>query len=56
MATMHKASMQNFRISTFYWKKKSMKYNKTSESLSEIQNTDSFNPRRKMKALQHFLC
>lgn len=36
--------------------KKSMKYNKTSESLSEIQNTDGFNPRRKMKALQHYLC
>lgn len=35
---------------------KSMKYNKTSEPLSEIQNTDSFNPRRKMKALQHSLC
>lgn len=36
--------------------KKSMKYNKTSESLSEIQNTDGFNPHRKMKALQHYLC
>lgn len=33
-----------------------MKSNKTSESLSEIQNTDGFNPRRKMEALQHSLC
>lgn len=34
---------------------KSMKY-KTSESLSEIQSTDGFNPHRKMKALQPYLC
>lgn len=34
---------------------KSMNYNKTSESLSEIRNTDGFNPRREVKALQHYL-
>lgn len=53
---MHKVSMQNFLDFYILERKKRMKYNKTSEPLSGLRNTDSLNPRRKITALRRHLC
>lgn len=55
LAVMHKVSMQNF-LDFYILEKKRMKYNKTSKPLSGLRNTNSLNPRRKIKALWRHLC
>lgn len=53
---MHKVSMQNFLDFYILVRKKRIKYNKTSEPLSRLRNTDGLNPRRQIKALWRHLC